>query len=79
MVKVGLRPEHLELNGLGENCLTLAVALVERTGSASYIVTETDLMIAASERVPDDLRQVTVCIAPDRVHFFHPTTGVALR
>jgi multiple sugar transport system ATP-binding protein len=78
-VAVGLRPEHLELGGAGGNGLTLPVALVERTGSASYIVTDTDLMIAATERVADGLGQVTVHIAPDRVHLFHPTTGVALR
>jgi multiple sugar transport system ATP-binding protein len=78
-VTVGLRPEHLELGGAGGNGLTLPVALVERTGSASYIVTDTDLMIAATERVAEGLGQVTVHIAPERVHLFHPTTGVALR
>ncbi|GHC51389.1 ABC transporter ATP-binding protein [Neogemmobacter tilapiae] len=78
-VTVGLRPEHLELGGAGGNSLTLPVALVERTGSASYIVSDTDLMIAATERVADGLGQVTVHIASERVHLFHPTTGVALR
>lgn len=76
-VTVGLRPEHLELGG-GENSLNLSVALVERTGAASYIVTESDLMIAATERVPDDLRQVTARIAPEKVHLFHPVSGMAL-
>jgi multiple sugar transport system ATP-binding protein len=78
-VSVGVRPEHLELGAADLNTLTLPVALVERTGAASYIVTDTDLMIAATERVSDGLTHVTVSISPERVHLFDPSSGQALR
>ncbi|MFN3274003.1 MAG: ABC transporter ATP-binding protein [Paracoccus sp. (in: a-proteobacteria)] len=71
-VTVGLRPEHLELGaGRDINRLDLPVGMIERTGAASYVVTQTDpdLMIAAPMRVSDASR-IVVTIAPENLHLF---------
>ena len=79
-VTVGLRPEHLIPGASGVNDLTLPVGLIERTGAASVVVTETtpEVMIAANARVDLDTRALTVSIAPAHVHLFDPEGGAAL-
>ncbi|TNC52338.1 sn-glycerol-3-phosphate ABC transporter ATP-binding protein UgpC [Rubellimicrobium rubrum] len=84
VVVVGLRPEHLTPVGgdqAGGNRLELPVALVERTGSASYVVSDTEpsILIAATERLAG-LRDgmFAVAIDPACVHLFHSDTGLAL-
>ncbi|SLN64232.1 Trehalose import ATP-binding protein SugC [Aquimixticola soesokkakensis] len=71
-VCVGLRPEHLEVGaGRDINRLDLPVGMVERTGAASYVVSDTtpELMIAAPVRVADGAR-IAVSIAPENLHLF---------
>jgi multiple sugar transport system ATP-binding protein len=80
-VVVGLRPEHLAVCSPDEpGALHLRVAVVERTGSTSYIVTDTvpDLTITAAGRVEPHAREVSVRIAPQHVHLFSRESGTAL-
>ena len=79
---VGLRPEHLlvcEPDAPG--AFRLAVGVIERTGSTSYIVTESDpeLTISAPGRVATDDGTVSVRIEPRNVHLFAPDFGAVLR
>ena len=79
-VIVGLRPEHLT-PGSGDNSLSLPVLSVERTGSASYVRTDTEphLMIAAADRLTGiDGSALSVTIAPELIHLFSPDTDLAL-
>ena len=81
-VEVGLRPEHLiPVEGDAANALSLPVAIVEQTGSASFIVTETEpaLTVMANLRIgAQGLARITVAVAPERVYLFDPKTGLAL-
>ena len=70
---VGLRPEHLVVCAPGDpGAIPLGVAVIERTGSTSYIVTDTDpdLTISASGRVePDGAGHLGADRAPKRPPF----------
>jgi len=72
-VVAGLRPEHLELGAADINVMELPVALVERTGAGSFVVTDTtpELTIAAPLRIGDE-RRLRLSIAPGNVHLFAP-------
>jgi multiple sugar transport system ATP-binding protein len=74
-VLAGLRPEHLMLDGAGP--ISLPVALVEQTGSTSYLVTDTEPMLTVSANLRRDLHpgdRVSLAIDPGRVHLFDPET-----
>ena len=78
-VLAGLRPEHLALDPAGP--LRLPVALVEQTGSTSFLVTETEPMLTVSANLRRDLKIgdiAALSIAPERVHLFDPETEVRL-
>ena len=81
-VVAGLRPEHLSpARGDNGNRLDLPIALVERTGSASYVVSDTEpsILIAATERLAGvENGMFAVTIDPAYVHLFYPYTGLAL-
>ena len=81
-VIVGLRPEHLETAMPGDaNTMVLPVALVENTGSMSYILTDGDpgITIAAkSLGKATHVDQVHVAIRPELIHLFDPATGQSL-
>ena len=80
-VVVGLRPEHLLAVELSEATLTLDVAVVESTGSLTYVTTsgEAGLTVVVTGR--SDLRagdRIGLAIAPRQVHLFDPESGLAL-
>jgi multiple sugar transport system ATP-binding protein len=80
-VTVGLRPEHLATCPPdAPDALRLKVSVIERTGSMSYIVTDTtpELTITASGRVEPDGQAIAVRIEPQHVHLFSRETGRAL-
>ncbi|RYH04426.1 sn-glycerol-3-phosphate ABC transporter ATP-binding protein UgpC [Salipiger sp. IMCC34102] len=80
-VIVGLRPEHL-IPGTGDNALSLPIANVERTGSATFVRTATDpdVMIAANDRLAGvTTGTITVTIRPELIYLFSPETDGALR
>jgi multiple sugar transport system ATP-binding protein len=79
-VTVGLRPEHLTVCSTdNEGAFRLRVSVIERTGSTSYIVTETtpELTISAVGRVEPDASAIAVRIDPQNVHLFSRETGRA--
>ena len=74
VLMVGMRPEHMEIGETHEdNRFTLPVGLVERTGSASYVVSDTvpELMIAAPVRV-GDASEISLSIDAGNLHLFAP-------
>jgi multiple sugar transport system ATP-binding protein len=84
-VTVGIRPEHLVLNGT-ENGILAVVDLVEELGSESYVYTHLgtgnealNLVARAAGRAP--ARQadtVGLHLADGPVHLFHPITGLRI-
>jgi multiple sugar transport system ATP-binding protein len=80
-VVVGLRPEHLLAVEPSEATLTLEVAVVESTGSLTYVTTsgEAGLTIVVTGR--SDLRagdRIGLAIAPRQVHLFDAESGLAV-
>jgi multiple sugar transport system ATP-binding protein len=80
-VVAGLRPEHLTVCSPEDSeALRLEVAVIERTGSTSYIVTDTtpELTISAAGRVEPEAGAVAVRIKPQEVHLFSRENGRSL-
>jgi multiple sugar transport system ATP-binding protein len=80
-VTVGLRPEHLALTDPSQAHLVLAVAVVDSTGSLTYVTTGGDegLTIVLTGR--SDLRageRIGLAIAPRHVHLFDRESELAL-
>ncbi|KZM74483.1 ABC transporter ATP-binding protein [Nocardia terpenica] len=91
-VTVGIRPEHLVLNG-GTTGFTATVELVEELGSESYVYTrisstsrtplegDSPAFVARSpHRAPARLAESVTLTIPDpaTIHLFHPKTGARL-
>ncbi|HTM79062.1 MAG TPA: sn-glycerol-3-phosphate ABC transporter ATP-binding protein UgpC [Devosia sp.] len=80
-VLVGLRPEHLSVVPLDQASLKLPVAVVESTGSTTYLTTATtpELTVVENGRATvaaGDL--VGVRIEPTNIHLFDRATDLAL-
>jgi len=76
-VLVGLRPEHLLVSPLDTAALRLPVAVVESTGSMTYVATATTPELTVVETRRTGVRSgdtIGVSIAPEHVHLFDPTT-----
>ena len=80
-VIVGLRPEHLVVGGLEAATLQLPVAVVESTGSMTYVTTDTMPEMTVVETRRTDAKAgdtIGVSIAPEHVHLFDPATERAI-
>ncbi|WP_375598105.1 ABC transporter ATP-binding protein [Devosia sp. Naph2] len=80
-VTVGLRPEHVEVGPAGAAQITLPVAVVESTGSLTYLTTGGDPEMTVVITGRSDIRAgetVGLSIAPSRVHVFNPETERAI-
>ena len=80
-VIVGLRPEHLVVAGLEAATLRLPVAVVESTGSMTYVTTDTVPEMTVVETRRTDAKAgdtIGVSIAPEHVHLFDPATERAI-
>jgi len=85
---LGIRPEHLTLSVAAPKNLPVQVDLVEALGNETYLsVSPTEsapLAIAslqvriAPERVVRVGEQLWLSLAPDKIHFFDPDTGLAI-
>jgi multiple sugar transport system ATP-binding protein len=78
-VLVGLRPEHLRLTETAS--LKLPVAVVESTGSMTYVTTDTtpELTVVETHRTGVKAGDVIgVGIAPEHIHLFDITTEKAI-
>ncbi len=80
-VTVGLRPEHLEAGPAGADTLNLPIAVVESTGSLTYLTTggDTELTVVITGRSEVKAGDtVGLSIAPDKIHLFDTETEIAL-
>lgn len=80
-VIVGLRPEHLVVTSVETATLRLPVAVVESTGSMTYVTTGTTPELTVVETRRMDVKAgdtIGVSIAPDHVHLFDPATERAI-
>ena len=80
-VIVGLRPEHLVVTELESASLRLPVAVVESTGSMTYVTTATTPELTVVETRRTQARAgdtIGVTIAPSHVHLFDPATERAI-
>ncbi|MET0172598.1 MAG: ABC transporter ATP-binding protein [Agrobacterium vaccinii] len=77
-VLVGIRPEHIQLTGTGEAQFNLPVAVVETTGSATFITTATEPEISMVIQGRSNVKageQLGFAIDPVTLHLFDETTG----
>jgi multiple sugar transport system ATP-binding protein len=80
-VTVGLRPEHLQAGAAGSGSFDLPVAVVESTGSLTYLTTRGDPELTVVITGRSDVRAgdtVGLNIAADKIHVFDAETNAAL-
>ncbi|MBF2713685.1 sn-glycerol-3-phosphate ABC transporter ATP-binding protein UgpC [Agrobacterium vitis] len=78
---LGLRPEHLSLTAPGEGAFDVEVALVESTGSSTYVTTRTDpelTIVVSGGRGLRSGDRLGVGIDPQTVHLYDAQTGLRL-
>ena len=90
---LGIRPEHLSLSVAAPKNLPVQVDLVEALGNETYLsvsfvsmglkpVTAATTELLQARVVPDRVfhvgEQLWLSLAPDKIHFFDPETGLAL-
>jgi multiple sugar transport system ATP-binding protein len=78
---VGLRPENLSLAPAGEGDFDVSIALVESTGSSTYITTITDpelTIVVSGGRSLRSGDRVGVKVDLSTIHLFDPNTGLRL-
>jgi len=85
---LGIRPEHLSLSVAAPKNLPVQVDLVEALGNETYLSvspSESAPLAIASLQVriaPDRVvrvgEQLWLSLAPDKIHFFDPDTGLAI-
>ena len=86
---LGIRPEHLNLSVAAPKNLPVQVELVEALGNETYLSV---IFVGATNtatnplqvRIPPDRfasigEQLWLAIAPEKIHFFDPDTGIAIR
>lgn len=85
---LGIRPEHLSLSVAAPKNLPVKVDLVEALGNETYLFVRPPESDAATtplqvrippERVVRVGEQLWLSVAVDKIHFFHPETGIAIR
>ncbi|SMQ61847.1 carbohydrate ABC transporter ATP-binding protein, CUT1 family [Devosia lucknowensis] len=80
-VTVGLRPEHLSITEDENSPLIVDVAVVESTGSLTYITAAGDAGLTIVLTGRSDLRagdRIALAIEPGRVHLFDADSGRAI-
>lgn len=78
---VGLRPEHLAISTNGAGALTAPVALVESTGSTSYLTTATspEMVVVINGRVPvKNGETIGLDFEQEHLHLFDADTGMRI-
>ncbi|KJH70917.1 ABC transporter ATP-binding protein [Aliterella atlantica] len=83
---LGIRPEHLSLGEAAPTNLPVQVDLIEALGNETYLSVSTPNSSAAAiqVRIPPDRavsigEQIWLSLAIDKLHFFDPDTGLAIR
>jgi multiple sugar transport system ATP-binding protein len=85
---LGIRPEHLSLSVAATKNLSVQVELVEALGNETYLavslaglntaVTTAMQVRIAPDRIVSLGEQLWLSLAPDKIHFFDPETGLAI-
>jgi multiple sugar transport system ATP-binding protein len=77
-ILAGIRPEHIQLTEAGKGQFSLPVAVVETTGSATFITTATTPEISMVVQGRSNVisgEQVGFAVDPAFVHLFDENTG----
>jgi multiple sugar transport system ATP-binding protein len=80
-VTAGIRPEHFRLSSAEEGIFRVPVAVVESTGSATYLTTQTEPELTLVETGRSSMQAgdtIGLLIGLDQVHLFDSTSGVRL-
>ena len=80
-VTAGIRPEHFRLTSAEEGTFRVPVAVVESTGSATYVTTLTEPELTLVETGRSVIRAgetIGLSINPDQVHVFDAVSGMRL-
>ncbi|MBV8883681.1 MAG: ATP-binding cassette domain-containing protein, partial [Chroococcidiopsidaceae cyanobacterium CP_BM_RX_35] len=84
---LGIRPEHLSLSVAAPKNLPIKVDLVEALGNETYLfvrpIESATATTALQARIPPERvvrvgEQLWLSLTPDKIHFFHPETGLAI-
>ncbi|HBF28987.1 sn-glycerol-3-phosphate ABC transporter ATP-binding protein UgpC [Rhizobium sp.] len=78
---LGLRPENLSIVPIGQGDFDLSIALVESTGSLSYVTTMTEpelTLVVSGGRSIRSGDKIGVKVDPSQIHLFDSHTGLRL-
>ncbi|QPB23190.1 ABC transporter ATP-binding protein [Rhizobium sp. 007] len=80
-VTAGIRPEHIGITGQGQGTFDVPVAVVESTGSSTFITAATGPELTIVETGRGNARAgdtIGVIIDPEKLHLFDETSGVRI-
>ncbi|MEX2696000.1 ABC transporter ATP-binding protein [Rhizobium mongolense] len=80
-VTAGIRPEHIGITGQGQGTFDVPVAVVETTGSSTFITAATGPELTIVETGRGNARAgdtIGVIVDPQKLHLFDETSGVRI-
>ncbi|MBB4279199.1 ABC transporter ATP-binding protein [Rhizobium mongolense] len=80
-VTAGIRPEHIGITGQGQGTFDVPVAVVETTGSSTFITAATGPELTIVETGRGNARAgdtIGVIVDPEKLHLFDETSGVRI-
>lgn len=80
-VTVGIRPEHMGITAAGQGTFDVPVAVVESTGSSTFVTAATTPELTIVETGRGSARAgetIGVVVDPSQLHLFDDTSGVRL-
>ncbi|HEY9665877.1 MAG TPA: ATP-binding cassette domain-containing protein [Coleofasciculaceae cyanobacterium] len=83
-LSLGIRPEHLAVSVPAPKNLPVQVEIVEALGNDTYVAVTLDEISTLQARIPPDQvvqngDRIWLSLAVDKIHFFDPQTGLAIR
>ncbi|AJD45211.1 sugar ABC transporter ATP-binding protein (plasmid) [Rhizobium gallicum bv. gallicum R602sp] len=80
-ITAGIRPEHIGITGQGQGTFDVPVAVVESTGSSTFITAATGPELTIVETGRGNARAgdtIGVIVDPEKLHLFDETSGVRI-
>jgi multiple sugar transport system ATP-binding protein len=80
-VTAGIRPEHIGITGQGQGTFDVPVAVVESTGSSTFITAATGPELTIVETGRGNARAgdtIGVIVDPEKLHLFDEKSGVRI-
>ncbi len=80
-VTAGIRPEHIGITGQGQGTFDVPVAVVESTGSSTFITAATGPELTIVETGRGNARAgdtIGVIVDPEKLHLFDETSGARI-